>query len=450
MRTSTERSSTANWCRGGVLTLAFAVFTVSAVSTVASRQAAAQFDMVAVEGREHREVLDLQGATVHGFQLTEIRAKLGGYVKSIGETNGSEVDVGSRVKKNDVLAVLDIPEMKNELTEKDAMVEQTKSAVAQADAGISEAESVVLQSKAALDQVKSRTAEKAAMLKLNETKLNRLSRLANSGTIGQDSLDEARFDVEVARAALESVKADVRAAAANIQAAEASTTKSRADKASAIAKVSVAESAVDHLKTMMNYTTIRAPYDGVITKRTVDIGSYVQPAENNSAAMPIFQLTQTSKVRIMVAVPNNKVGKIEVGQPIVFDSIGGLEGRAFAGTVTRTAGTLDLKTRTMQIEVHLDNPTTDTVSGNKVELKPGLYGTLTVVRKEWKGDSLLPVIPTTAIGKDNDGNYYVVVVEGGKPTRRKVSVAFNDAAAVGISRGLKVGEKVMRSGVSKY
>ena len=130
----------------------------------------------------------------------------------------------------------------------------------------------------------------------------------------------------------------------------------------------------------MNYTVIKAPYDGVITKRMVDLGSYVLPAENNSAAMPVFELTQISKVRIVVAVPNNKVGRIEAGQAVVFDSIGGLQGQAFHGTVTRTAGALSPKTRTMRIEVHFDNPAVDAISGKKVELKPGLYGTLTVMQ----------------------------------------------------------------------
>jgi HlyD family secretion protein len=439
MRNSTHSFRATGWIRDVVLASAFVV------ATAAAHQACAQIETVTVQGREHREVIELQGASVHGFQDTEIRAKLGGYVKTIGIVNKLEVDVGSRVKKDDVLAVLDIPEMQNELAEKTAVVAQTQSAVIQADAAIAEAESVVLQSKAALDQVNSRTAEKEAMLKLNETKLRRLSRLAAGGTIGQDNLDEARFDVDVAKASLASVKADVQAAVANIQAAEASVRKVKADKKSAEATVNVAKSTVDRLKTMMDYTVLRAPYDGVVTKRKVDLGSYVQPAENNSAAMPVFELTQISKVRIMVAVPNNHVGKVQPGQSVIFDSIGGLEGQAFAGKVTRTAGTLDPKTRTMQIEVHLKNPAVDLVGEEKVELKPGLYGTLTVLRKDWQGDDLIPVVPTTAVGKDSAGNYFVVVMKNGKPQQRRVVIAFNDAASVGISSGLKIGENVAKS-----
>lgn len=413
--------------------------------TAAAHQALGQVDTVVVQGREYQETVELQGASVHGFQQTDISAKLGGFVKSIGQIDDLEVDVGSRVKQGDVLAVLDIPEMQNQLDQKMAIVAQAKSAIVQADAAVVEAESAVAQSQARLEQVHSRTAEKEAMLKLSETKLQRLTRLASGGSIGQDNIDEANFDREIARAGLAAIEADVRAAKAHIQAARASVEKAMADRQSAEAHVAVAQSAVALLKTMMNYTVIKAPYDGVITNRMVDLGSYVQPAENNSAANPVFQLTQVSKVRIMVAVPNNKVGRIQVGQSVVFGSIGGLQGRAFEGHVTRTAGALDPKTRTMQIEVHLDNPATDVVSGEKVELKPGLYGTLMVIRRDWKGDNLLPVVPTTAVGKGRDGNYYVTVMKGEKPVRRKVAIAFNDASTVGISSGLKVGEVVARS-----
>ena len=430
-----------NWFRDTVIGLSFVVV------GLVTEQAFSQATTVTVEGREYREVVDLQGASVHGFQVTQISAKLGGFVKSIGKVDDLDVDVGSRVRKGDVLAKLDIPEMQNDLAEKIALVEQTKSAVSQADAVIAEAEAAVAQANAALRQVKAGIAEKEAKLKLSKTRLKRLSGLAASGTIGQDNIDEAQFEVEAATASLQSVEADVTAAEANIEAAEASVVRAKADKATALSKVKVAESNVARLKVMVDYTVIRAPYDGVITKRMVDLGSFVQPSENNSAAMPLFELTQVSKVRIMVAVPNNKVSKIEVGQAIEFHSIGGLEGSRFVGKVTRTAGALDLKTRTMQIEVHLDNPATDSVSEKKLDLKPGLFGTLTVIRKDWTGDDLLPVVPTTAVGKDDNGNYFVSISDGGETSRRIVQIAFNDAAMVGISSGLKVGEKVLKQGL---
>lgn len=435
------------------------VLALLALTPVLAQTTFAQ-ETVTASGREYREAMDLQGATVHGFQVTQIHAKLGGYVKSIGKSGTAgaessagkelEVDVGSRVKAKALLAKLDIPEMHDELDERRALFMQAKSAVVQAEAAVIEARAAVRQKEAGLLQVEAGTARKQATMQLAETKLQRLSVLASRGSISQDSLDEARFELAAAKAALKTIEADMAAAKANIEAAKASVTRANADVVSAKAKQDVAAAGMKHTETMMGYTTIKAPYDGIITKRMIDMGSFVQPAEKNSAATPLFEITEIDRVRIVVAVPNNRVGGIQVGQKVIFHSIGGLEGRRFEGAITRTAGALDLKTRTMKIEAHFANPAKDAVSGRMLELKPGLFGTLTVVRKDWTKENPIPVVPTTAIGKDKNGNHYVVVMSNGQPTRRFVTIGFNDAASVGISSGLSVGDKVVRSGVSRY
>lgn len=407
-------------------------------------------DTLKVTGKEYRETVQLQGASVHGNQQTDISAKLGGFVKSIGKVDDIEIDVGSYVKKGTILVELDIPEMLDDVAEKKALVVQANSAIAQAEAAGVEASAVVAQKQAALKQVEAQTAQKQAVFRFSEAKLNRLNVLAGRGSISKDKLDEARYDVDAAKAACDSTEADIQAAQADIKAAMAAIERTKADKVSAQAKADVAKAAANRLTTMMDYTTIKAPYDGIITSRMIDLGTYVQPAEKNSGATPLFQLTQIDRVRIVAGVPNNQITKVAKGQTAVFGSIGGLTGREFQGTITRTAGTLDPKTRTMQIEVHLKNPAVDIVSNKKFELKPGLFGTLTVVRKNWTGANLIPVVPTTAVGKDSNGNRYVVVTGSGEPKRRRVEIGFDDARTVGISEGLKLGETIIRSGVSAY
>jgi len=120
MATSFNRSHTTRWLQEVVLATAFVAITATA------HQALGQVATITVKGREYQETVDLPGASVHGFQVTEIRAKFGGYVKSIGKVNDLEIDVGSRVKQGDVLAVLDIPEMQNKLAEKTAVIMQAK------------------------------------------------------------------------------------------------------------------------------------------------------------------------------------------------------------------------------------------------------------------------------------------------------------------------------------
>jgi len=402
-------------------------------------------DTVKVRGIEYRDAIELRGATVRGYQVTQISAKLGGYVKQIGKVGELDIDVGSRVKSGQVLAVLDIPEMKDELAQRLAAVEQARSLEVQARAHVAEANAKVSQKKAALLQVQAGIAKKKATLKLTEARLKRVSMLAKRGSISQDNLDEARFEVDAARASLSTIEADIEAAQADITAAEATVERAKADIVSARAEQKAAAADVDRTKTMMEYTVIKAPYNGLITKRMVDLGTFVQPAQNNSAAMPMFEITQVDRIRLVVAVPNNKVGGIAIGQKVRFDSIGGLEGRRFEGTITRTAGALDRKTRTLNVEADMANPAKDVVSGKPVELKPGLYGTMTVVRNQWTGDSKLPVVPTTAVRTDQNGRRYVMVMRNGKAVRQIVTIAFNNAADVGISSGIRAGDEVLKS-----
>ncbi len=403
-----------------------------------------------VEGRAYEDTVDLPGASVRGYESTEIYAKLGGYITEIGKVDDDVIDLGTRVEEGALLAVLDVPEMMDEMTEKRASINQASSAVAQAEAAIAEAHAERLQREAELKQVEARREEKQAMVSLNKTKFQRVSTLANRGTIGQDSVDETKFAVEAAKAALASLDADVTAAQKQIEASTAKIKKAEADRDHALAHVELAKAILARSTTMMDYCKITAPFAGVVTERNIDHGTFVLPAERNSAAMPLFEVTRTDRVRVVVGVPNNKVAYVDPGMEARLHSIGGLPGRSFVGTVTRSAGALDEKSRTMRIEVELENPVTDERTGEQINLKPGLFGTLTIVRQKWREDSPIAVIPTNAIATDEHGVTYVVVKEGEQSERRDVVVAFNDAISVGISSGVEIGESVLTGGLDEY
>ena len=254
---------------------------------------------------------------------------------------------------------------------------------------------------------------------------------------------------KAAKAGASDKEADVVAAAIDVKAAEASVKKSIADKNSMAAKVAVSQAALAHVKTMMQYGTIRAPFSGIITKRMVDHGSFVSSGDS-SVAKPIFELTRIDRVRVIVSVPNNKVSRVAPGMEAAFHSIGGLAGKTFAGKITRTAGTLDEKTRSMRIEVEFVNPVKDVRTGEEIVLKPGLFGTLSVATQSWSDDKPLAVIPTSALGSSGSGNYFVVVVNGETPVKKDVQVVFNDAISVGVAGDVKIGDRVLVGGLNEY
>ena len=396
-----------------------------------------------VKSKSFAQRVELPGASVRGFETTRLMAQVGGYVKEIKTVNGEEIDVGTLVEKGTELAVIDVPEMQDQLTEKTAIVAQANCVVSQAGAVIKQREAGVDHRVAEEKQAMAELNEKQAFLKLALAKLKRIEDLVKKQTIGAENLDEARFEVDAANAAIAAVNASIETAKANVKAANADLDKAKADKDIAKEEVKVAEANLSELETRIGYATIKAPFNGVITQRMVDHGAFVRPATSNSGAMPLFEITRTDKVRVVVSVPNIQAGNVRVGQKAEVHSIGGLSNDRISGTITRVAGALNAESRMMHVEMHFSNPLQQQGSERKISLVPGMFGTVSVVVNEWED---LAVVPTTAIGSDENGKFVVVVTDG-KADRRRVAVAYDDAKNVGISSGVKPGKTVVTQNV---
>jgi RND family efflux transporter MFP subunit len=397
------------------------------------------------------EVIELPGAEVRGFETTPLMAKLGGYVKSIGTVDGKEIDIGSEVLEGTVLATLDIPEMADEITEKQAMVKQATSKVVQAVASVELANSELSQRNAEVRQAEAARGEKQALLQLQRTRYERIAGLVKEGVIGAEKLDEPKFAMDAAESALSSVEADIIAANAAVAAAKANIQKALADKERAEAEVDVAKASVSLLKTQAGYLTIKAPYNGLIRKRMIDRGTFVEPADSNSGADPLFEIIRIDKVRVCVAVPSSKAAGITLDKDTVFHTIGGLPGVRLPGTISLSARSFNSDTRMMPIEIHFDNPVPVTQSNSKITimLQPGMFGTVRVIVNTWDKDNLLPVVPSTAVATDENKQRYVMVVENGTCKKTPVdALVFNDAENIGIKSGVSIGAVVVREGVA--
>ncbi len=397
-------------------------------------------EVVEVKGVKYTKKIELPGSSVLGMETSKLLSRVGGYVEEIKKIDGKEIDIGSLVKKNTPLALIAIPELQDELTEKRAKVEQAKSAEGQANAAITQAEALIRQRIAEVTQAESHRSEKKALLSLQNIKLKRVQGLVEQGSIGEENLDEAKYAVKAAQSALDSVTADEKAAQANLSAAKAGKEKAIADKASATANFKVATAIAKRAETMVGFATVRAPFDGIITKRFVDHGAFVRPATSNSGAMPLFEVSRIDKVRVMVSVPNSRASSVKVGQKIVFYDIEGLPGVAVDGTVTRSSNTLDTKTRMMRIDIVFNNPVKKNSSEEKIHLQTGMYGTVSVLIKEWKS---LTVVPVSAVQRDQLEQPYVIVVSDNVCHKKPVEIVFNDAKTVGIESNIKVGEIVV-------
>lgn len=366
--------------------------------------------------------------TIEGFETADLYAKVGGYLDSMA------VDIGDDVKKGDVLATLSIPEMHKELEQKQAMILSAQADVQQAQAAIAQAQAGARKAAAALTEARTGLAEKQSKLKYRQAEYSRIAKLIERGSLEQKLIDELTYNREAAEAAVEAMKAHIQTAQAEVAAADANIEKARTDLQSALARVRLAEADFERVQTLLEYAQIRAPFDGVITKRFVDPGAFIQPADGNSAARPLLTLNRIDKVRIFLDLPMAQVRWLDRGDRAVLDRINVLPGERFEGEVTRFATSLDRSSRMMRVEVDLENP------GQR--LLPGFYGYVTLYLEDM---NQTPVIPSSALMVD-EGQPFVYVVDGDHARRRLVKSCYTDGKIVGIETGLTGGERVIASG----
>jgi membrane fusion protein, multidrug efflux system len=262
------------------------------------------------------------------------------YAKVSGFVESIEVDRGSWVRRDQTLAVLVAPELQARTAEAEARFQAAISQAAEAEARTSTARSTYERLKAAA---------------------------VTPGVV-------AGHDLEIAEKNLEAAGANVEAAKSGVKAAQA---------------------ALDAVKDMEGYLELKAPFDGVVTERNAHRGSLVGPS-----GPPVVKLEQVSKLRLVVPVPEIFVGRITRGARVGF-KVAAFPDRTFEGVVARPAHSLDVKTRSMMVELDVANP--DRL------LAPGMFADV-----QWpvsRGEASV-FVPTTAVVRTSERQFVVRVREG--------------------------------------
>jgi RND family efflux transporter MFP subunit len=319
------------------------------------------------------------------FQEIEVHAKVAGYLKSIS------VDVGDRVKAGQLLAVLEIPELQDEIKQDVAAVKRATEEINRAQADLERAQS-------AHDVAHLGATRLAGVLK---TRPNLVAQQDIDEATGRDRISEAQ--VSTAQAAL----------------------------AAAREQLEIAKAAQGKTQTLFDYSRIAAPFDGVITHRYADTGAMIQAGTSSQTqAMPIVRLSQNDRLRLVMPVPESAVSRIHVGTPVSV-AVQTLR-KTVTGTVARFAERLDMETRTMRVEVDVANA--------KLELVPGMYADATLVLDQVKG---VLVAPVQAIDRTESGSRVLVVARDGKIEARDVSLGLESADRVEVTRGVSAGDLVV-------
>ena len=178
---------------------------------------------------------------------------------------------------------------------------------------------------------------------------------------------------------------------------EAQVASARAEVSGAQQQLEVAQANQKQYGALSNYSHIVAPFAGVITKRFADTGALIQAGTaSNTQAMPLVRLAQTTKLRLVLPIPESVSGQIQLGQSVKV-RVQALN-QDIEGKVSRFADSLDRQTRTMETEIDFEN--------SNGELIPGMYAEAVLSLREKKDDLTVPI---EAVSRDgNDGTALLV------------------------------------------
>ncbi len=373
-----------------------------------------------------------QPATVHPYYRAEIRARASGYVKELS------ADIGDFVNAGDALAVIDVPEMQEQRNIIEARIGRFEAEQQRAEAGIQLAEANVRSVEAKLEQAKSELNRADASLVAAEAEFERTRDLVARQSLERRMLDEARKRRDSEIANKEAVSSAIISAEADIAVANAQLVSAQADVRAAKSETQIGKSQLDEIDVLIAYATLKAPFAGVVTTRSVDLGDLVY--EQTQGGTPLFVVSQVDKVRVHVPVPEADAAAVNRDDKISlsFPSFPGEE--AIQATVTRVSASLDPSTRTMLVEAEMANP--------DQKLIPGMFGQATITLATKVAVNMLPA---RAIRFDEAGQAYVYVV-GEDETVEIVTVTtgLDDGSSVEIVSGVTPGQQVVDAHLRRF
>lgn len=299
--------------------------------------------------------------TVVAAEEARLVARISGIVQKV------QVDIGDRVKAGQVLAELAVPDLEATLMQKKARVVQAEAEIQQAQRLLREATASMALIAARVQEAEAAVKAALARLKFRMLQHERLQQLFKKGELHEQIITEAAEKVGAARAAQAEVDSKLRVVKAMREGATAKRATVEAGVKVAQAKLDVAQADAQRVMALLQYARIVAPFDGIVTQRSVSRGDFAAPPRGRAA--PLFVVARVDSVRVVVAVPDRDAARLKIGTPATVQ-LDALPGQTFKGKVARTAGVLDPARRTLRVEIDLPN--------GDGKLLPGMYGTVTL------------------------------------------------------------------------
>lgn len=369
-----------------------------------------------------------QPGWIEAYEQAPLFAKVAGYVDQLG------ADIGDRVTKGQTLLKLRVPELADEQKQKEAFVAQAQADLTQADAAIVAAQAAVRTAEAQLAGTQAGILTATGEHDRWRKESDRISSLVATGAMNQKLADETLNQLRAAEGAVAAAKAAVLSADAGVEQARANAQKAEADKVATNARLGVAQADLARATTMLGYTEITAPFNGVVTARNVDIGHFVG---GSASGEPLMVVAHSEVVRVFADIPETEAPLVNFGGEQADKAtvtVQALDGRSFTGTVTRTSWSLDPANRSLRVEIDIEN--------SDGALRPGMYAAIQVRLAEIPNALTLPVSAILREGRAA----FVCVVHDGTAVRKPVELGLRSGDEVEIKSGLTPADVVVLKG----
>jgi RND family efflux transporter MFP subunit len=198
-----------------------------------------------------------------------------------------------------------------------------------------------------------------------------------------------------------------------------------------LAVVDADKANVQRFETLVSFEKVYAPFDGVITARNTDIGDLINSGSSTAPRTDLFHISQTEVLRVYVNVPQEYSQQIQPGKTQADIVLPEFPGRTFAGKLVRTSQAINMTTRTLLVEVDVDNPDQKLLTGSfaEVHLKvPGIGSTF--------------LVPSNCLIFRSQG-LQVAVVKDNTVRLANVTLGHDLGAEVEVVAGLKEGDQVV-------
>lgn len=340
-----------------------------------------------------------------GDQQTDVAPQTSGKVVALG------VDIGTHVRRGQMLVKLDDAELKLRVDQSLAQVEQAKAALRQAE------EKIGLRPGQAFDP--NRVAEVGAAkvaLDLAEKNLRRAEKLIESGDVSRSFYDDQRAKRDQLKEQYDAAVAQARQNYAGVAVAKTNVTNAEAQLALA--------------RKNLSYSLIVAPIDGFVAERTADLGEYVSPQGK------VATIVRINPLRIRIDIPEQAIPEVQVGQSVSITTSAWPDKHS-SGRIARIAPNVSATSRTLTVEAEIEN--------SNGALKPGQFATVRILQPR---PAPTVFIPARAV-LNEAGVSRVFVIKDGHAEQRVIQTGQTESDLIEVKSGVTTGEQVATSNLDR-